>query len=270
MAIRRRGQPLPRATRLNELPCRDLTDDIVPMTITSPLPTLRSIPMTFPKSRYLPLALLLAISSLAVHATSPSTPDFSGIWRLNEQQSDSPSDIAARLHAEKKLEQPVQQPAGAAVTSTSASHAPDGHGGGRGMGGGGHGHGGGGRGHDKAVTTDNGTAAPDDPPPLLAHDSLMNVQQDARDIRVAFDDKDQLDGRLDGSTHQSLSGNALVQARLTAEGLQISMQFEGGVRLRQNWIQSPDGHHLTVTETWTTPAVQQPIVFKLSYNRLDI
>jgi hypothetical protein len=226
--------------------------------------------MTFSTSRCLPLLLLLAMSSLAVRATSPSTPDLSGIWRLNEQQSDSPSDIAARLRAEKKLEQPVQQPAGAAVTSTPASHASDRHGGGRGMGGGGHGRGGGGRGHDKAAATDNATAAPDDPPPLLANDSLMNVQQDARDIRVAFNDKDQLDGRLDGSTHQSLSGNALVQARPSAEGLQISMQFEGDVRLRQSWVKSPDGHHLTVTETWTTPAVQQPIVFKRSYDRLDI
>lgn len=226
--------------------------------------------MTFPTSRYLPLVLLLAMSSLAVRATSPSTPDFSGIWRLNEQQSDSPSDIAARLHAEKKREQPVQQPAGAAGTSTPASHTPGGHGGGRGMGGGGHGHGGSGRSHDKAAATDNGATAPDDPPPLLANDSLMNVQQDAKDIRVAFDEKDQLDGWLDGTTHQSLSGNALVQTHLTAEGLQISMQFEGGVRLRQDWVQSSDSHHLTVTETWTTPAVQQPIVFKRSYDRLDI
>jgi hypothetical protein len=232
--------------------------------------------MTLPTSRYLPLVLLLAMSSLAVRAASPSTPDFSGIWRLNEQQSDSPSDIAARLHAEKKLEQPVQQPAGTASSGTPASQAPGhgGHGGGHGMGsggmgGGGHGHGGG-RSHDKAATTDNGTAAPDDPPPLLANDSLMNVQQDAKDIRVAFDEKDQLDGRFDGSTHQSLSGNALVQTRLTAEGLQISMRFEGDVRLQQNWIPSPDRHHLTVIETWTTPAVQQPIVFKRSYDRLDI
>lgn len=224
--------------------------------------------MTFPKSRCLPLALLLAMSSPAMRATSPPTPDFSGIWRLNEQQSDSPSDIAARLHAEKKFEQPVQQPAGAAGASTPASHIPGGHGGGRGMGGGGHGHGG--RSHDKAATTDDGKAAPDDPPPLLANDSQMNVQQDARDLRVAFDDKDQLDGRRDGSTHQSLSGKALVQIRPTAEGLQVSMQFEGDVRLRQNWIRSADGHHLTVIETWTTPAVQQPIVFKRSYDRLDI
>ena len=138
------------------------------------------------------------------------------------------------------------------------------------MGGGGHGHGGGGRGHNKAAPTDSGTPPPDVPPPLLDNDSLLNVQQDARGIRVVLDDKDQLNSQLDGNTRQSLSGNAMVQTRLTAQGLQITMQFDGEVRLQQNWVQSPDGHHLTVTETWTTPAVQQPIVFKRSYDRLDI
>jgi hypothetical protein len=232
--------------------------------------------MTFTKSLCLPLALALAVSSLAVadltHAASPSAPDFSGIWRLNEQQSDSPSDIAARLRAERSREEPVQQPASASSTGTpSTSKASSGHGAGHGMGGGGGGHGhGGGRGQDKASTTDSGKAPPDDPPPLLADDSLMNVQQDAKGIRVVLDDKDQLDSQLDGNTRQSLSGNAVVQTHLTPQGLQISMQFTGDVRLLQTWVQSPDGHHLTVTETWTTPAVQQPIVFKRSYDRLDI
>ncbi len=137
------------------------------------------------------------------------------------------------------------------------------------MGGGGHGHGGG-RGQNKPSTTDSGKTPPDAPPPLLDNDSLLNVQQDAKGIRVVLDDKDQLDSRLDGNTRQSLSGNAMVQTHLTAQGLQITMQFDGDVRLQQNWVQSPDGHHLTVTETWTTPAVQQPIVFKRSYDRLDI
>jgi hypothetical protein len=141
--------------------------------------------------------------------------------------------------------------------------------GGGGMGGGGHGHGGG-RGQNKAAAADNGTAPPDDPPPLLANDSMMNVQQDAKGIRVVLGDKDQLDSRLDGNTRQSLGGNAMVQTRRTASGLQFIMQFAGDVRLQQDWVQSPDGHHLTVIETWTTPAVQQPIVFKRSYDRLDI
>ena len=235
--------------------------------------------MTFTKSLCLPLALVLAMSSLAVanlaHAASSSAADFSGIWRLNDQQSDSPADIAARLRAERKREEPVQQPAGASSTGTpSASKTSGSHGGGHGaggggMGGGGHGHGGG-RGQDKASATDSGTAPPDQPPPLLDNDSLMNVQQDAKGIRVVLDDKDQLDSQLDGNIRQSLSGNAMVQTHITAEGMQISMQFTGDVRLQQTWVKSPDGHHLTVTETWTTPAVQQPIVFKRSYDRLDI
>lgn len=230
--------------------------------------------MTLPKSLCLLLALLLAMSSLAMtalaRAASPSGTDFSGIWRLNDQQSDSPADIAARLRAERNREEPVQQPASASSTGTPlASKTSGGHGGGHGMGGGGHGHGGG-RGQNKATTTDNGKAPSDDPPPLLADDSLMNVQQDAKGIRVVLGDKDQLDSQFDGNTRQSLSGNALVQTQLTAQGLQISMQFTGDVRLQQTWVQSPDGHHLTVTETWTTPAVQQPIVFKRSYDRLDI
>ena len=234
--------------------------------------------MTFPKPLCLLLSLLLAMSLLAVaelaRAASPSTPDFSGIWRLNDQQSDSPSDIAARLRAERKHEQPVQQPASAASAGTPASQPAGhtGHGGGRGMGGGGmggHGHGGG-RGQHKTATADSGTAPPDDPPPLLANDSMMNVQQDAKSIRVVLGDKDQLDSQLDGNTRQSLGGNAMVQTRRTAAGVQFIMQFAGDVRLQQEWVQSPDGHHLTVTETWTTPAVQQPIMFKRSYDRLDI
>lgn len=230
--------------------------------------------MTFTKSLCLPLALVLAISSLAVtdlaHAASSSAADFSGIWRLNDQQSDSPADIAARLRAERNREQPVQQPASASSTGTPPAGKPSGgHGGGHGMGGGGHGHGGG-RGQDKASATDSGKVPPDEPPPLLDNDSLMNVQQDAKGIRVVLDDKDQLDSQLDGNTRQSLSGNAMVQTHITAEGMQISMQFTGDVRLQQTWVKSPDGHHLTVTETWTTPAVQQPIVFKRSYDRLDI
>ena len=140
--------------------------------------------------------------------------------------------------------------------------------GGGGMGGG-HGHGGG-RGQNKTATTDNGTPPPDDPPPLLANDSMMNVQQDAKGIRVVLGDKDQLDSRLDGFARQSLNGGAMVQSQLTATGMQITMRFDGDVRLQQDWVQSPDGHHLTVIETWTTPAVQQPIVFKRSYDRLDI
>lgn len=233
------------------------------------------------KSPDLSRMLLLAVSSLTVagaaHAASSALPDYNGIWRLDEQHSDSPSDIDARLRLERKREEPVQQPAsgsstGTPVTSQSSSQHGS-HGGGHGMGGGGmggHGEHGGGRGQSKPSTSDNGTAPPDTPPPLLADDSMLNVQQDAKGIRVVLGDKDQLDSRLDGLARQSLNGSAMVQGHLTTAGLQITMQFDGDVRLRQDWAQSPDGHHLTVTETWTTPAVQQPIVFKRSYDRLDI
>lgn len=254
------------------------------MTVTpSYSPSEASLTM-FTKSLGLPRVLLFAMSSLAVagvaHAASSALPDYSGIWRLDEQQSDSPSDIDARLRLERKREEPVQQPASASSTGTSSASQPSGqhgsHGGGHGMGGGmggggmgGHG-GHGGHGQSKTSTADNGTAPPDTPPPLLANDSLLNVQQDAKGIRVVLGDKDQLDSQLDGFARQSLNGSAMVQSHLTATGLQITMQFEGDVRLRQDWVQSADGHHLTVTETWTTPAVQQPIVFKRSYDRLDI
>jgi hypothetical protein len=237
--------------------------------------------MTSSKSLCLPM-LLVASSVIALagaaRAAQPSLPDFSGIWRLDEQHSDSPSDIDMRLRAERKLEQPTEQPATAAATGASptgqASGQHAGHAGGRGMGGGGMGGGhshGGGRGHNnKAATTDVSAPVVFDPPPLLADDSLLNVQQDAKGIRVVVGDKDQLDGRLDGIIRQSLNGSAMVQTQLTADSLQVSMQFDDDVQLQQSWVQSPDGHHLTVTERWITPAVKQPIVFKRSYDRLDI
>jgi hypothetical protein len=218
--------------------------------------------------------LLAAASSCTIaHATSAVPPDFSGIWRLDDQHSDSPFDIAARLRAEKKLEQPTPEAinTGTGTPASQASTRHGGHGGGGrgGMGGGGHGHGGG-RDHDKTADTDTSAPAAEVPPPLLADDSMLNVQQDAKTIRVVFGDKDQLDGRLDGVVSQSLGGNAMVQSHLTAGSLGLSMQFDGEVRLQQTWAVSPDGHHLVVTESWTTPAVKQPIVFKRSYDRLDI
>jgi hypothetical protein len=208
------------------------------------------------------------------HAANTRLPDFNGIWRLDDQNSDSPSDIAARLRAERKLEQSAAQATNADSTASSTSPTPSkrgGHGGGRGMGGGmggGRGHGGGNR--DKSSNADTSPPPADVPPPLLADDSVLNVQQDAKTIQVAFSEKDQLSGRLDGIPGQSLSGSATVQSHLGADGLEVSMQFDGEVRLRETWNVSPDGHHLTVTESWTTPAVKQPIVFKRSYDRLDI
>ncbi|WP_158884959.1 hypothetical protein [Rhodanobacter sp. L36] len=225
-----------------------------------------------------PVAVLITISlsfgvATVIHAASTSMADFTGIWRLDDQHSDSPSDIATRLHLEEKAEKPAQLSTGAA-TGTSSSGPSANHKGGRGGHGGGlgGGHGRGGN-HSQNKTDDsdgNGAPKADDPPPLLAEDSIMNVQQDTKAIHVVFDGKDQLDGRLDGIVRQSLNGNAMVQSQLGADGLEISMQFDGEVRLLQRWARSTDGHHLIVTESWTTPAVKQPIVFKRTYDRLDI
>ncbi|MEP6899427.1 MAG: hypothetical protein ABI870_12940 [Rhodanobacter sp.] len=227
----------------------------------------------------LPVAVVLAVTFVVItpHAWSAgsSLHDFSGIWRLDDQHSDAPADIAGRLRTEKRHEQaPDSGTTGAATTASPSSARFGGHGGGRGMGGGGmgggHGHGGGNRNHDNSADADTGTAPQDDPPPLLADDSVLNVAQDAKTIRVVFEDRDQLDDRLDGVAHSTLSGGAMVRSRLIANALQISMQFADDVQLRQEWVLSPDGHHLTVSESWTTPAVKQPIVFTRSYDRLDI
>ena len=235
--------------------------------------------MTFRKSMYLPCALVAAglfIFTGLGRAASTSLPDFSGVWRLDQLHSDDVSVIGARLREEKKREQPAVQPATAASTATPAasqgSGQHGGHGGGMGGGGMGGGHGGG-HGHKSGNTSDNdsdSTVSKDSPPPLLSVDALLNVQQDGKNVQVALSDSSRLDARLDGIAHQSLNGSAMVRSELTANGLQISMEFDGGVRLEQNWVRSPDGHQMTVTEQWTTPSVKKPITFTRHYIRLDI
>jgi len=223
------------------------------------------------------LVVIVALSAAGgeeATAATPTLPDFSGIWRLNDQQSDSPDDIAARLRTERKREEAAAQlPASASTSSTpaasSASNSHGGHGGSHGMGsGGGHGHGGN---RNQSKTSSDGTSPiVDTPPPLLANDSILNVQQDTKHLQVALSDSDKLTARLDGIAQQSLNGSAVVQTRTYTAGLSISMQFDGGTHLDEFWVRSADGHHLTVTEQWTTPTARQPIVFKRSYDRLDI
>jgi hypothetical protein len=235
--------------------------------------------MTLRKLLSLPCALVVAglfVSGGVASAASSPLPDFSGVWRLDQMHSDDVSVIAERLRAEKKREQPVVQPAAAASTGAPATNAASsqhgGHGGGMGGGGMGGGHGGG-HGHKSGSSSDSdsgSTTANDSPPPLLNIDSLLNVQQDANSVRVALANSNRLDARLDGIAHESLNGSAMVHSQLTADGLQISMQFDGGVQLEQSWVRSPDGHQLTVTEQWTTLSVKQPITFTRNYIRLDI
>lgn len=226
----------------------------------------------------LPLAIALAsLLATVAHAAASTAalPDFTGFWRLNDQLSDTPAGIDARLRAERTREQATAQlPAAAASSGTPASaQAGSGrgsHGGGHGAGGGGAGHGHGGSHEQKPAAADAGTAVVDTPPPLLANDSLLNVQQDDRQVQVALGGSERLDARLDGVARQSLSGAAVVSIRRDADRMEISMHFDGGTRLDEIWVKSADDHHLVVTEQWTTPSVRLPIVFKRSYDRLDI
>lgn len=235
--------------------------------------------MIFRKSLYLPCALVAAglfVSAGLAFAANPALPDFSGVWRLDQLHSDDVSVIGVRLREEKKREQPVVQPAAAtsaaAPAASQGSGQHGGHGGGMGGGGTGGGHGGG-HGHKSGNTSDNdsdSTVSKDSPPPLLSVDALLNVQQDGNNVQVALSDSSRLDARLDGIAHPSLNGSAMVRSELTPNDLQISMEFDGGVRLQQSWVRSPDGHQMTVTEQWTTPSVKQPITFTRNYIRLDI
>jgi hypothetical protein len=231
-----------------------------------------------PRSSCLLLIAGLLITGYATAQDKPSGPDFSGIWQLNDKQSDSATDITARLRAEKRREEaPSSRPASASSSAapSASSNNYGGHGGGRSMGGGGMGGGGGGGRHgggqnSQSLLNDKNTPKKDATPPLLSNDSLLNIQQTEKGMQVDYNNTDRLDTKFDGVTRQSLSGSAQVQTQLSRDGMQISMQFDDGTRLDQTWVRSPDGHHLTVTETWTTNEVQAPIVFKRSYDRLDL
>jgi hypothetical protein len=239
--------------------------------------------MKLSRPSYVLLATGLLFTSLAVAQNKPSNPDFTGIWQLNDKASDSAADITQRLHAEKHHEEaPSSRPASASTSGTPGSSANSnssgGRGGGRGMGGmGGGGMGGGGMGgrhgggnHDSSDSSSKSTPKKDPTPPLLANDSLLNVQQTDKGLQVDYNNTDRLDTKFDGITRQSLSGSAQVQTQLSPDGMQVSMQFDDGTHLDQTWVRSPDGHHLTVTETWTTNDVKAPIVFTRSYDRLDL
>jgi hypothetical protein len=239
--------------------------------------------MSLPKFSRLSLLLLAAGSLIVGHAAAQMTtpgPDFSGIWQLNDRMSDSAADITQRLHAERRHEQaPSSRPASASSSGTPAasSNGSGGHGGGHGMGGGGMGGGGMGGGgrhgnHDSQDPSSSDSSKPpkDPTPPLFADDALLNVQQDNKGIRVDFNNNDRLDTKFDGITRQSLNGSAQVQTQMTKDGMEVSMQFGDGTRLDQAWVRSPDGHHLTVTETWTTVDLKDPIIFTRNYDRLDL
>lgn len=242
-----------------------------------------------PKS-HAPTAVLLAAALLAAGTwasaqQATALPDFSGLWRLSDRGSDSAAQVTARLRAEIRHEQPpVAVPASASTsgsTPQSGNHygRGGGHGGmgGGGMGGGrmggggmggGHGHGGG-RQADTSSSDSSGDDGTLKLPPTLANDSVLIVQQDADALQVRLEDGEQLAVPLNGHDQHTLNGNAVAQRQDTAQGLQLSLQFNDGSRLDETWSRSADGRALQVTEQWQPGFLQHPVVFRRVYQRVD-
>lgn len=240
-----------------------------------------------PKSRTLVAALsvaaLVAAGARASAQQTAALPDFSGLWRLSDQGSDSPARITAMLRAEiRRGQSPVVAPAGASSSGgtppSGGRHGRGGHGGmgGGGMGGGhmggggmggGHGHGGG-----RASSSSGDSSGSDDMPklpPMLDNDSILVVQQDADALQTRLDNGDQLAVRLDGRTRQTLNGGAMARRQDASRGLRFSLQFSDGGRIDETWSRSADGRTLRVTEQWQPGFLQRPVVFHRVYQRVD-
>ena len=144
------------------------------------------------------------------------------------------------------------------------------------MGGGGMGHGGmggGGRGHHRG---DSASQKPDSGqdaqaqaqfalPSLLQRDSVLLVQERAQSVEVQLDNGERLDVRLDGHARQSLNGDAMVEGQAGPNAVHITIRYAEGGELRQDWVRSADGRHLTLDCTWKPPSMQKPVHFQRSY-----
>jgi hypothetical protein len=233
-------------------------------------------------------ALLGLLLVSPVHAAPARQADFSGAWRLDDRNSDTPDSLTAAMRIEARKEQQATLPpnpgtGGPGSPAGGADHA-DGHRGG-GMGGhgggmgGGSGHGGGmgggGHGHhgadDGAVGKSPGgdkdpiATATYPMPPMLRVDSVLLVQKDDKTFQVRLDDGSQLTGKLDGQPHQSLNGNAMVRGHMENGQLHISVAYADGMQLEQTWAVSPDGQQMVVTGAWKVPTLEQPVTFKRTY-----
>lgn len=223
--------------------------------------------------------LLAGAWSAAAGQATPAPPDFSGAWRLDDQHSDGADAVAALLRREDRREASPQVAATAAAANGQAGAGGHGgrgggmggmgrHGGGMGGGGMGGGHGSRARrgGGDNSMPSGTPPAPTDYPlPPLLKIDSVLLVQQDARDLQVRLDSGELLDARLDGQRRQSLNGGAMVSAHADAGGLEVDIQFADGARLAERWTRSADGRQLNVLGQWKPPMLQQPVSFRRSY-----
>lgn len=205
------------------------------------------------------------------------TPDFSGIWRLDDQGSDTPDQLEAALRREARAEQspPAGQgtPATAGDSTTKPNRTPPGgmgHGGGRGGGMGGSGHRGGRHGGD-AGTKEQGKRSPSRyaTPSWLDDDGVLIVQQDARGMQVRLDSGTQFALRFNAPPQQALNGSALVRCLPLANGIRVEMTYADGAVLTQDWLRGADGTHLTVRQAWRLPELDRPVTFARSYRKLD-
>ncbi|QNK02439.1 hypothetical protein [Dyella telluris] len=246
-------------------------------------------------------ALVSLLIAGAAHAAQ--TPDFSGAWRLDDRNSDSPDALTNALRIEARKEQASQQIAPAS-SSSSPTPPAGGHGGGRhgggmggggmggggmggggmgggGMGGGGMGGGGmggGGHGGGHGHHGDGGDSKPastsdKDPiatatypmPPTLKTDSVLLVQQDEKTFQIRLNNGDQLTGKLDGVARQSLNGNAMVRGHIDNGQLTVNIRYADGTQLDQTWAVTPDGQQMVVVGAWKIPTLDQPVTFKRTY-----
>lgn len=230
-------------------------------------------------------SLLLAGTALAAQNT-----DFSGAWRLDDRNSDSPDALTAAMRVEARKELASQQTAPASSSSTatpSGSHGSGGrrggaggggmgHGGGMGGGMGGGGMGGGGHGRHGGGDSPGGKPPNDgdkDPiatatyamPPTLKTDSVLLVQQDDKTFQVRLNNGDQLTGKLDGVARQTLNGNAMVRGHIDNGQLTVDIRYADGTELSQSWVMTADGQQMIVTGAWKVPTLQQAVTFKRTY-----
>ncbi|AIF49062.1 hypothetical protein [Dyella japonica] len=227
----------------------------------------------------------LAALLLAGTASAAQTTDFTGAWRLDDRNSDSPDALTNAMRIEARKEQASQQPTPAASSSSpppaTASHGGGGHHGGMsggGMGGGGMGRGGGmGGGHgrhgDNSSDSKPAGASDKDPiatatypmPPTLKSDAVLLVQQDDKTFQIRLNNGDQLTGKLDGVARQSLNGTAMVRGHMENGQLTVNIRYSDGSQLDQTWAMTPDGQQMVVVGAWKVPTLEQPVTFKRTY-----
>lgn len=221
--------------------------------------------------------VLLAWTAIvpSAFAASTSPTDVSGIWRLDDRASDTPTSIEALLQRESMSERAPQVPQAPGKTGAAGAGGGFGHGGGHRGGIGGMGHGMGGGRHDAhrgegKPAADDAPAKPThfDTPPWLKDDSVLIVAEDDRTLQLRLDSGTQLDLRFDGPLQQALNGSAQVRCHRLIDGVHVEMTFADGSVLTQDWSLSADGQQLTLHQQWRVPALDRPVGFVRVYHKL--